>query len=600
MLMNSETANELELQAFLGVQQSITGKKWLARAFDERMSTALAQRFTLPEIVARCLSSRGCGLAEAEQFIEPRLRDLLPDPSRFQDMDKAAERAKAAILNHEKIAIFGDYDVDGGTSTALLCRFFRHLGVEPVIYIPDRLQEGYGPNSAALLKLKSNGVSLVLCVDCGTTAHEPLSVAHSAGLDVVVLDHHAAEPILPPAYAIVNPNRLDDENAAQFGILAAVGVTYLFVIALNRLLRREGFYNAQRPEPDLRMWLDLVALGTVCDVVKLTGLNRAFVAQGLKVMSQRQNAGLATLAAIAGANKELDTYAAGFLLGPRVNAGGRVGRADIGARLLSTDESSTALQLAQMLNQYNAERKLLESEVLAEADSMQMQLFEHDPVIVVANDKWHHGVIGIVASRLKDKYNRPAIVIACEGNIGKGSGRSVPGFDLGAAVIAARQAGILINGGGHKMAAGLTVARENISELHGFLKERLAANQAHSNAVAVLHLDGLVAASALTPEFIYKLNLLAPFGAGNPEPRFALAACKIVKSKVVGEKHLSLILQQGSTRVQAIAFRAMENNMGHILLEGIGQHFHFAGTIKAEEWNGNRRVQMQVFDAAAA
>jgi single-stranded-DNA-specific exonuclease len=577
--------------AFLGVETSATGRRWVARAYDERLALALAQRHALPDLIARSLASRGLALDEASGFLDPKLRDVLPNPSLFRDMDKAALRMMDAIKRDEKIAVFGDYDVDGATSSALLIRFARAAGVELRLYVPDRLKEGYGPNVGAMQKLAGEGVTLIICVDCGTTAHEPLDAAQKAGCDVIVLDHHASEPVLPPAYAIVNPNRLDDAN--DYGALAAVGVTYLFVIAVNRVLREAGWYTS-RPKPDLLAWLDLVALGTICDVVKLTGLNRVFAAQGLRVMSQRRNAGIAALAAVAGLKGSMDTYAAGFMLGPRVNAGGRVGEADMGAKLLSTNDESAASSLAQQLHTLNNERRAIEAQVLAEAEAI--TLTENMPMAFVASENWHPGVIGIVASRLKDRFHHPALVVALNGDIGKGSGRSVNGVDLGAVIIAARQAGLLINGGGHKMAAGFTVARDKIDALRDFLAERIGKQIAAEPLVPTLTLDGLAASTALQPDFVRMLSTLGPFGSGNAEPRFALADCRIVRADIVGEKHVSVIFMQGGARLRGIAFRAMDNGLGAALLDPNRRDCHLAGHLRLDEWQGEERVQLHIAD----
>ncbi len=584
--------DQLSTTAFLGVEKSATGRRWLARECDERLALALAQRHALPDLIARSLSARGIDLDSAPSFLEPRLRDLLPDPSILKDMDTAAARMVRAIRQSEKIAVFGDYDVDGATSSALLIRFVRAAGTDIRLYVPDRLREGYGPNVAAMQQLAEEGIRLLICVDCGTTAHEPLKAAQEAGMDVVVLDHHASEPVLPPAVAIVNPNRIDEDS--EHGALAAVGVTYLFIVAVNRLLREAKWYNDARPEPDLLKYLDLVALGTVCDIVKLGGLNRAFVAQGLRIMSQRQNIGIAALADVAGAKGAMDAYTAGFILGPRVNAGGRVGESDIGAKLLSTDDRGVALQLAQHLHQLNTERRAIEAGVLAEAESMTM--IENLPMAFVANENWHPGVIGIVAARLKERFHHPAIVISLDGDIGKGSGRSVNGIDLGAAIIAARQAGILINGGGHKMAAGFTVARNKINALCEFLAERIGKQIAAEPLVPSLTVDGLLASSSFQADFVKTLAVLGPFGAGNAEPRFALADCRIVKATIVGEKHVSVIAMQGGNRVRGIAFRAMENGLGEALLNQ-KRNCHLVGRLRAEEWQGETRIQLHIDDA---
>ena len=583
------------VQPFLGVDPSATGRRWVQRTYDERTVMALSQRHNLPDILARCLGSRGIGLDDAAAFLDPRLRDLLPNPSQFRDMDVAAQRMAAALQTNESVAVFGDYDVDGATSSALLMRFVRAVGRDIRLYVPDRLREGYGPNIVAMQTLAAEGIRLVVCVDCGTTAHEPLKAAETAGMQVIVLDHHASEPVLPPAVALVNPNRLDENS--DYGYLAAVGVTYLFIIAVNRALRDAGWYTAERPEPDLRAWLDLVALGTVCDVVKLVGLNRAFVTQGLKIMAQRRNKGLVALAGVAALKGKMDTYAAGFVFGPRVNAGGRVGEADLGAKLLSTDDAEQAQHLAVHLHALNTERREIEARVLAEAETI--TLTDDAPMVFVASENWHPGVIGIVASRLKDRFHHPALVVSLEGAIGKGSGRSVTGVDLGAVIIAARQAGLLINGGGHKMAAGFTVARDRIDDLKTFLAERIGKQLAAEPLVASLSIDGLLASTSLQPAFIHKINALGPFGTGNPEPRFVLADCRIVRADIVGEKHVSIIFMQGNVRLRGIAFRATENGLGDVLLNTRNRQCHLAGHIRIDEWQGEERVQLHIDDASA-
>lgn len=582
--------------SFLGIETSFSGRRWASRSYDERQTLAIAQRHNLPDILARSLSARGQTVETAEAFLTPRLRDSMPDPSLLQDMDKAVSRFILALENNERAVVFGDYDVDGATSSALLIRFARALGYTLDLYIPDRLSEGYGPNEAAMKKLATQGITLALCVDCGTTAHEPLAAAQQVGLDVIVLDHHAAELSLPPAVAIVNPNRLDDPMTDSLGTLAAVGVTYLFIVAVNRALREARFYSDVRPEPDLKKWLDLVALGTVCDVVKLIGLNRTFVAQGLKVMEARGNVGIAALAQISAATLPFDTYTAGFLLGPRLNAGGRVGKSDTGAKLLAMEDEAEAIGVAEYLGLLNSERRVLEADVLAQAEMMIFD--EAAPLTFVASENWHVGVIGIVASRLKDKFHRPAIVIGIDQALGKGSGRSVGNVDLGAAIIAARQAGLLINGGGHKMAAGLTVAKDKIDALHAFLAERIGKQLDAEPFVPTLTLDGLVAAGALDGAFISQLSALAPFGTGNPEPRFALADCKIIRADIVGEKHVKVIASQGGASLSAIAFRAMESDLGASLLAHVGHTLHLAGHLRRNVWQGRETIQLVIDDAA--
>jgi single-stranded-DNA-specific exonuclease len=585
--------------AFLGVEQSLCGRRWQERPAEPRLALALTQRLGLPEILGRVLAARGVAVDEAERFLAPMLRDLLPDPSRFKDMDAAAERLAAALRGGELIAIFGDYDVDGATSSALLERFFRAAGGRVAVYIPDRQAEGYGPNLPALLRLKEAGARVVVTVDCGTTAHDVLEDAADAGLDVIVVDHHVAEPNLPRAFAIINPNRLDESG--PHGNLAAVGVAFLLAIAVNRSLRRAGWY-ASRPEPALLDLLDLVALGTVADVVKLTGLNRALVAQGLKVMARRGNAGIAALADRAKISEPLGAYHAGFVLGPRVNAGGRVGKADLGARLLATDDPALARDLAEQLEGFNAERREIEKRVLAEAIAQVDGGDGAAPLVFAAAEGWHPGVIGIVASRLKERYNRPALVAALAAGIGKGSGRSVGGFALGPAVIAARQAGLLLNGGGHAMAAGFTIETARLPEFRAFMTERVAAEIGMTPLVPELSLDGALTPDAVTTDLIDTLERLAPFGAGNAEPRFALPAVRIVRAEPVGTAHLRCFLTDaaGKARLRAIAFRALETKLGPALLQNGGAAFHVAGHLRCDEWQGERRVQLTIDDAAPA
>ncbi|HTS94084.1 MAG TPA: single-stranded-DNA-specific exonuclease RecJ, partial [Stellaceae bacterium] len=585
--------------AVLGVERSLSGRRWRQRAADDRLGLTLAQRLGVPEILGRVLAGRGVEPESAERFLNPTLREQLPDPSAFKDMDAAVARLLRAIKAGELIALFGDYDVDGATSAALLRRFLEAVGARVVVYVPDRLKEGYGPNAPALCKLKSEGVAVAVTVDCGITAHAPLAAAAEAGLDVIVIDHHLGEPNLPQAVAVVNPNRFDEQS--PHGMLAAVGVAFLLAVGLNRALRREGWY-ACRPEPDLTALLDLVALGTICDVVPLTGVNRALVLQGLKVMQRLRNTGIAALASVAGLGERLDTYHAGFILGPRVNAGGRVGRADAGTRLLSTEDASEARALAEALDAWNAERREIEARVLEEAIAAVERVGTSLPIVFVAREGWHPGVIGIVAGRLKDRFNRPACVVALDGDMGKGSGRSVAGFALGAAVIAARQAGLLLNGGGHAMAAGFTVAEQNLGALRDFLAARVAAEAGANGLVPELGVDGALMPAAATPEFVTLLERLAPFGAGNAEPRFALPALRVMRADLVGNAHVRVILGEatGGQRLKAIAFRSLDTELGRALLAGRGQAFHLAGHLRADTWNGRNEVQLLIDDAAAA
>lgn len=585
--------------AFLGVARSVGGKFWRLRPQDERMGLAIAQRLQLPEVVGRLLAARGQTLDSAEQYLTPRLKDLLPDPGSFRDMDRAVARLVAAIERRETIAVFGDYDVDGATSAALLLRFLRGIGAADLrLYVPDRLIEGYGPNAPALEKLRGEGAAVVITVDCGITAFAPLEAAAKAGLEVIVIDHHVAEPKLPIAAAIVNPNRLDE--TAGHGQLAAVGVAFLLVVALNRALRGKGWYGASRPEPDLMQWLDIVALGTVCDVVPLTGVNRALVTQGLKVMAQRRNVGLVALADAAGMNERPTAYHAGFLLGPRVNAGGRVGRSDLGARLLSTDDPLEAKDIAQQLDALNAERRQIEAAALEQAITLaEGQAADNPHLIFVAQEGWHPGVIGIVASRLKDRFERPACVIALDGSAGKGSGRSIAGLHLGNAVIAAREAGIIAKGGGHAMAAGFEVDADRVEDLRVFLAARLKDHLGGVPLTPLLDVDGALQPRAASADFATQIERLAPFGSGNAEPRFVLPNARIGFAEIVGGSHVRCFVEGGDgTRIKAIAFRAAETDLGRVLLASRGAVLHLAGHLRRDTWQGRNETQLVIEDAA--
>ena len=584
----------------LKVERSVCGRRWRLRAGDIAEGQAIAERLGLPEIVGRLLAQRGVDHDHAPGFLAPRLRDQLPDPSHLRDMEVAATRLARAVREGETIAVFGDYDVDGATSAALLARFFAAIGGRTRIYVPDRLREGYGPNTPALLGLLAEGTRVVVTVDCGTNAHLPLAEAAAAGLEVIVVDHHVAEPLLPRAAAIVNPNRLDEES--RQGGLAAVGVAFLLIVAVNRALRQVGWYAGDRTEPDLMAWLDLVALGTVCDVVPLAGLNRAFVAQGIKVIRRNANSGLAALAAVAGVNEPLDAYHLGFVLGPRVNAGGRVGDADLGARLLATDDPALAADLAQRLDAYNRERRDIEARTLEAAISL-VEGSGRSPVLVfAAAENWHPGVIGIVAARLKERYERPACVVALGNGIGRGSGRSIAGLPLGPAVVAARQAGLLINGGGHAMAAGFTVAAEKLDRLQAFLDERLGDGLDHERLVPELRVDAALSLGAAQAELMGHIDRLAPFGTGNPEPRFVLPGVRVAHTEFVGNGHLRCTLTDplDGTRLRAIAFRAAGTPLGQLLTETRGVTIHVAGHLRRDTWRGGDAVRLSIDDAAPA
>lgn len=584
----------------LTVRRSFSGLAWKPRLADERKALLLAQSLAMDEPVARALAGRGIGPDEAESFLNPTLRACLPDPSHLLDMDKAAERIADAVTRGETLAVFGDYDVDGATSSALLLRFFRALGAPCLIHIPDRMTEGYGPNTPALLRLKAGGARVVITVDCGITAFAPLAEAADKGLEVIVVDHHVAEPDLPRAFAVINPNRLD--QTSDHGQLAAVGVAFLLVVAINRVLRRRGDFTPERPEPDLRQWLDIVALGTVCDQVRLTGVNRALVVQGLKVMGQRLNTGISALADTVGLESRPEAWHLGFLLGPRINAGGRVGEPALGSTLLACDDPETARELSRRLDGYNTERREIEARVLDEALAQAESRGGMDlPALLVAGDGWHAGVIGIVASRLIERFHRPVCVAAFEGDLAKGSGRSVPGIDLGAIIIAARQKGILAGGGGHAMAAGFAVSRDRLPEFTAFLQERVAAQSVTGNDLGrtLLH-DGHLSPQGAHPDMVEALKVLGPFGQGNAEPRFVLSPMIIGKADVVGGDHVRLFARAtgGGGSIKGICFRAADRPLGRALLESGGRPVQLLGRLRLDDWMGRRSVQFQIDDAA--
>ncbi len=586
---------------FLDVERSVTGRAWRDR-LDERATAralAIAQRSGMPELLARVLAGRGVEPGDVEAYLDPTVRRLLPDPHVVTAMEAAASRIADAMMRGERIAIFGDYDVDGATASALLARFLRTSGHEPIIHIPDRIFEGYGPNVGAIRALADRGAQLLITVDCGTTSAEPLAEARKLGLDVIVIDHHQADENLPDAL-VVNPNRLDDLSG--LGHLAAVGLVFVTIVAVNRVLRTRGFWTT-RPEPDLLGSLDIVALGTVADVVPLHGLNRAFVAKGLIAMRGRTNPGLTALMDVARLTGPPEPWHLGFLLGPRINAGGRIGRADLGAQLLTTDDPIEAGRIAAELDRLNRERQALEQAMLAEAEAEAMAalgLEEKGAVVVTAAANWHPGVVGLLAARLKERFNRPAFAIALEpGGIGTGSGRSIQGVDLGRAVRRAVANGLLLKGGGHAMAAGITVKRERLGEFRAYLESELSSPVAVARSDQALLVDGAVTAAGANLELIATLSRAGPYGAGNPEPVIALPSHTVAYAEEVGQTHVRARLRSGDgTMINAIAFRAMGQPLGQALVAGRGQAVHAAGTLSVDRWNGNERVQFRISDIA--
>lgn len=592
----SEAAGEAAVRPMLGVSRSVTGRRWLARLDDRGTAeaTAISQRHGLPDVMGRVLAGRSVPLDAVDSFLAPTLRDLMPDPAVVTGMIAAAERLADAVARREAVGVLADYDVDGATSAAILVRHLRALGLDPLLHIPDRSTEGYGVSNAAVERFAEAGVRLMVTLDCGTSSHEALEIAARRGLDVVVVDHHPAGERLPPAVAIVNPNRQDDLSG--LGHLAACGVTFLLSVALNRVLRARRAFPGR--EPDLMSLVDLVALGTVCDVVPLKGLNRAFVARGLEVMRRRGNPGLAALADAARLTGAPTPYHLGFLIGPRINAGGRIGDSALGSRLLSSDDAAQAATIAAELDSLNRARQDIEAAALAQADAM-IALAPERAVALVFDEGWHPGVVGLVAARLKERTGRPAIAIALdpEGR-GTGSGRSVTGVDLGAAIRAAADEGLILKGGGHAMAAGLTVAKDRIADLEAFLDERLAASVAAARASDGLKLDGAMTASGANRALVDTIERAGPYGAGHPEPVFAFPAHRIADVRVVGQGHVKTSIVAGDGgRMDAIAFRAADRDLGRALLAAKGESFHFAGALGPDIFDP-ARVTLRIVDAA--
>jgi single-stranded-DNA-specific exonuclease len=580
---------------FDGVSQSVLGQPWRWRREAE-------PGLGMDELVDELLLARGVARDDLARHRDPRIRDFLPDPSCFQDMDKGASRLADAVQQQQAIAIFGDYDVDGATSAALLVLLLRQLGAEPIIYIPDRLMEGYGPSGKALVELKERGAVVAVCVDCGAQAFDALEEARTAGLDVIVVDHHQCASLLPVAHALINPNRLDESaDGAAHGHLAAVGMAFLLGVALLRELRGRGFFHVLA-EPKILDLLDLVALGTVADVARLKSLNRAFVTQGLRVMAARQNIGLAALAEAARLVKAPSCRDLGFALGPRINAGGRVGKSDLGVRLLTATDPEEARTIAAELDRLNEERRAIEMLVSEQAEE-QARAQADAAVIVVMSSGWHQGVIGIVAGRIKERFGRPAIVIAqCEDGSGKGSGRSISGIDLGAAVLAAKDSGLLTAGGGHAMAAGLTLAQGGLEPLRAFLNERLAADVERARGDRALLLDALLAPGGVAGTLCDALDAAGPYGAGWPSPRVAAGPVRLIKTGIVGEGHVRGIgCGDDGKSFKWIAFRSAASPLGQALLAaGPDTRWWLAGTIKRDEWNGGNAAEMHLEDAALA
>ena len=574
---------------------SVTGKKWVLKKFDQEKVFYLKENFSLDEITAKLLVLRNIKKEDVNSFLNPSIKNFLPNPNILLDMEKTTLRTVRAIHNKDKIGIFGDYDVDGATSTALIGKYFNKLNLPYEIYIPDRKTEGYGPSKKGFDELINKNVKLIYTVDCGTLSFDTINYAKNKNIDVIILDHHQSEINLPKAYSIINPNRLDDKSNLQY--LCAAGVSFLFLVSVNRELRKINWFKDNKiEEPNLINFLDLVSLGTVCDVVPLTGLNRAIVKQGLKIMKAKKNLGLKTLLDICKVENNPSIYHLGYILGPRINAGGRVGRCSHGANLLLNTNAKEVFKLAIELDQYNKERQLLEKDLLKKILN-ETQKYLKDPVLILQGSNWHEGVIGIVAARLKDKFNKPIIVISKNGKIGKASARSIVGFDIGSIIIAAVQENILIKGGGHKMAGGFSINIENIEKFKNFVFRKFNNINEDISQRKPLWLDCKIAPTAINLEFYDKVNILSPFGSGNPEPKFFIEDLKPVNSKIVGEKHIkSVLIGPEGTSIKTIAFNAIDNELGAYLLKKNNRTFNIAGKLSLNEWRGQKNVEFIIDD----
>lgn len=593
----------------LNVEQSLMQARWVMPVAEQSIVEQIVRQHGLPEIVARLLSARQVAPDHVESFLYPRLARHFPDPFSLAGMDGLAEYLAAAVIGGRKIAVFGDFDVDGATSTAILVRFFRHLGIEVPFYIPDRMKEGYGPNENALRILKERGAEIVIMCDCGITAFDVIAAGRTMGLEIVVLDHHEAEDRLPEANHVINPKRKDDQSG--LGMLAACGVTFLACVALNARLRDKGYFGQKGlKEAPLKDWLDIVALGTVCDMVPLTGANRLFVRAGFERMAQHGNPGIAALCAAAKMSGAPTPYHAGFVLGPRINAGSRVHQADLGARLLSTDDTEEAKNIAWTLNDCNEQRKEIQDEMTAHAIAMVEEGgLQNLPLILVGHEEWHPGLSGLVAGRLKEKYNRPSVVVTYapgSGGVpeGRGSGRSVPGVNMGAAFIDARNQGLLLKGGGHAMAAGFTVETDKVEALREFLVDHVGRQMNGQSAVMETIIDGMLSVRGAQPDFVRLIqDHMGPFGQGHPEPLFVLPNVRVHMVDVVGKDHVRAMVSdwEGGARIKAMAFRSADTPLGQALLkQGKSQPFHLVGHFKLDTWNGAERVEMHIQDAAFA
>ncbi len=574
---------------------SISGKNWIFKKYNQEDLNFLKESFSLDEITSKLLSIRKIKKEDISSFLNPSIKNFLPNPNILIDMEKTTLRTIKAILNKEKIGIFGDYDVDGATSTALLGNYFSELNLKYEIYIPDRKKEGYGPSIESFKELIKKDVKVIFTVDCGTLSFDAINYAKNNNIDVMVIDHHQSEVKLPDAFSIINPNRLDDKSNLQY--LCAAGVTFMFLVSINRELRSKNWFSKNKiNEPNLINFLDLVSLGTVCDVVPLTGLNRAIVKQGLKIIQSKKNLGIKTLLSICNIDTNPSTYHLGYMLGPRINAGGRVGKCSHGANLLLNKDPKNSFKLASELDQFNKERQILEKDLLQKILN-KTKNYLNDPVLILSGSNWHEGVIGIVAARLKDKFNKPTILISFDGNIGKASARSIVGFDIGSVIIAASHENILLKGGGHKMAGGFSIKLENVEKFKKFISKKFESINENLKIEKPLLVDSIISPSAVNIEFYKKVALLSPFGSGNPEPKFVIEDLKTINGKIVGESHIKSVLigKDGST-IKSIAFNSLEKDISSFLIKKNNKSFNIAGKLSLNEWKGQSNVEFIIDD----
>ncbi len=575
--------------------QSVTGKKWVYKNYNNQDINFYKDNFFLDEIVSKLLAIRKIKKEELQNYLNPTIKNILPNPSSLKDMNKSIERTTNAIINNEKIGIFGDYDVDGATSTALLGNFFQEINHKYEVHIPDRKSEGYGPNVEGFKKLYNLGSKLIFTVDCGTLSFKPIEYAKQLNADVVVLDHHQSDIKLPKAYSIINPNRLDDNSELNY--LCAAGVCFLFLVALNKKLRETSWYSQNNiKEPNLLNYLDLVSLGTICDVVPLIGLNRAFVKQGLKILKNKKNLGLKTLLDFCKIETSPTPYHIGYIIGPRINAGGRVGKCSHGAELLLSSNPKQSFKIVSELDQFNKERKLLEENLFKKINQQAIKN-KSDPVFLLFGDNWHEGVIGIIASKIKEQYNKPTILISVKNDIGKASARSVVGFDIGSVIISAVQEGLLIKGGGHKMAGGFTIDLKKIENFKSFVIKKFKSINIDIEKQKNIYIDSKISASALNIEFYEKVDNLSPFGPGNPEPKFSIENLKTLNSSIVGDNHIkSVLLASDGSNFKTIAFNAVNKTIGSYLLEKRHNPFNIVGKLSLNEWKGKKNVEFIIDD----